>query len=116
LIAHGAHVQFRAALEQDLAAVREVKPDFAIGTTPVVQKAKESGIPAVYFTNIMSSRPLFGIPGTAALASSIAAQTRGRERFARMVSFFGTVPKPAAEVVPVDAPAAINSLAASMGT
>jgi chlorophyllide a reductase subunit Y len=115
LIAHGAHVQFRASLEQDLAAMKEVKPDLVIGTTPVVQKAKENGIPSVYFTNIMSSRPLFGIPGAAALASSIAAQTRGRDRFARMVSFFGTTP----EVAPAAAPAApvkINSLAASMGT
>jgi chlorophyllide a reductase subunit Y len=115
LVERGAHVQFRASLEQDLAAMREVKPDLAIGTTPVVQKAKESGIPAVYFTNIMSSRPLFGIPGAAALASSIAAQTRGRERFARMLSFFGTpAVAPAPEAPPP--PAAINSLAASMGS
>ena len=34
-------VQYRASLEQDLAAVREFQPDLAIGTTPVVQKAKE---------------------------------------------------------------------------
>jgi chlorophyllide a reductase subunit Y len=115
LVAHGAHVQFRASLEQDLAAMKEVKPDLAIGTTPVVQKAKENGIPAVYFTNIMSSRPLFGIPGAAALASSIAAQSRGRERFARMVSFFGSTPEAAPAAGPV-APVKINSLAASMGT
>jgi chlorophyllide a reductase subunit Y len=115
LIAHGAHVQFRASLEQDLAAMKEVKPDLAIGTTPVVQKAKENGIPAVYFTNIMSSRPLFGIPGAAALASSIAAQSRGRERFARMVSFFGTTPEVAPVAAPTE-PVKINSLAASMGS
>ena len=89
LASRGAHVQFRASLEQDLAAFREVKPDLAIGTTPVVQRAKEAGIPAIYFTNIVSSRPLFGIPGAAALASTVAAQTRGRERFTRMVAFFG---------------------------
>ena len=35
--------QFRASLEQDLAALDEFKPDLAIGTTPVVQKAKERG-------------------------------------------------------------------------
>ena len=94
LRAHGAHVQFRASLEQDLAAMREVRPDLAIGTTPVVQKAKEQGIPAIYFTNILSSRPLFGIAGAAALASTIAQQTRGRERFARMVGFFGAPAAP----------------------
>ena len=41
----GVHVQYRASLEQDLAALREFKPDLAIGTTPVVQKAKEAGDP-----------------------------------------------------------------------
>ena len=90
LEARGTHVQFRASLEQDVAAMREVRPDLAIGTTPVVQKAKEAGIPAVYFTNIVSSRPLFGIPGAASIAGIVGAQTRGRERFARMVEFFGT--------------------------
>lgn len=88
LEARGVHVQFRAALEQDLAAMREVKPDLAIGTTPVVQRAKEIGVPAIYFTNIVSSRPLFGAAGVGALAGTVAAQTRGRERFARMVAFF----------------------------
>ena len=96
LEAHGAHVQFRASLENDVAAFREVKPDLAIGTTPVVQKAKEQGIPAIYFTNIVSGRPLFGIPGAAALAQLVAAQARGRERFSRMVSFFGAKPGAAA--------------------
>ncbi len=91
LAAHGTHVQYRAALEQDLAAMREVRPDLALGTTPLVQKAKELGIPALYFTNIVSARPLFGAPGAAALAGIVAAQTSGRERFARMVSFFGSV-------------------------
>ncbi|WP_459673747.1 chlorophyllide a reductase subunit Y [Acidisoma sp. 7E03] len=116
LVARGAHVQFRASLEQDVAAMREVQPDLAIGTTPVVQKAKERGIPAVYFTNIISSRPLFGLPGAAALASSIAAQTRGRERFARMVSFFGAAPEPVPQVAAAATPARLDSLAASMGS
>jgi hypothetical protein len=39
------HVQYRASLEQDLAAVREFRPDLAIGTTPVVQAAKEATHP-----------------------------------------------------------------------
>ena len=45
LEAKGVHVQYRASLEQDLAAMREFEPDLAIGTTPVVQKAKELGDP-----------------------------------------------------------------------
>lgn len=94
LAAHGTHVQYRASLEQDMAAMRDAKPDLALGTTPLVQKAKELGIPALYFTNMVSARPLFGPAGAASLASIVAAQTRGRERFGRMVSFFEGVGTP----------------------
>ena len=55
LEAKGVHVQYRASLEQDLAAMREFKPDLAIGTTPIVQAAKEATIPALYFTNLISA-------------------------------------------------------------
>ncbi len=88
LEAQGTHVQFRASLEQDMAAMLDVRPDLAVGTTPLVQKAKELGIPALYFTNMVSARPLFGPAGAGALAGIVAGQTRGRERFARMVGFF----------------------------
>jgi 3,8-divinyl chlorophyllide a/chlorophyllide a reductase subunit Y len=91
LEAHGTHVQYRASLEQDIAAMQDVKPDLAVGTTPLVQKAKSLGIPALYFTNMVSARPLFGPAGAGALASIVAAQTKGRERFGRMVSFFNGV-------------------------
>ena len=84
----GVHVQYRASLEQDLAAMRDVRPDLALGTTPLVQAAKEAGIPALYFTNMVSARPLFGVAGAGALAGIVASQTQGRERFGRMVSFF----------------------------
>ena len=88
LQARGVHVQFRASLEQDMAAMEEVKPDLAIGTTPLVQRGKELGIPSLYFTNMVSARPLFGPAGAGSMAGIVAAQTRGRERFTRMVSFF----------------------------
>jgi len=88
LQARGTHVQYRASLEQDMAAMREARPDLALGTTPLVQAAKEAGVPALYFTNMVSARPLFGPAGAASLAGIVAAQTRGRERFARMVGFF----------------------------
>jgi chlorophyllide a reductase subunit Y len=88
LEANGTHVQFRASLEQDVNAMRDVKPDLALGTTPLVQAAKEQGIPAVYFTNMVSARPLFGAAGAASLPSIVAVQTAGKERFSRMVSFF----------------------------
>ncbi len=88
LEARGTHVQYRASLEQDVGAMREVKPDLALGTTPLVQAAKEQGIPAVYFTNMVSARPLFGAAGAAALPAIVAAQTAGAARFSRMVEFF----------------------------
>ena len=78
LEARGTHVQYRASLEQDVAAMQDVRPDLAVGTTPLVQQAKELGIPAIYFTNMVSARPLFGAAGVGALAAIVAAQTQGR--------------------------------------
>ena len=94
LAAKGVHVQYRASLEQDVQAMLEVRPDLAIGTTPLVQKAKELGIPALYFTNMISARPLFGPAGAGSLAAIVANQTRSAERFSRMVSFFDGVGTP----------------------
>jgi chlorophyllide a reductase subunit Y len=94
LEARGTHVQYRASLEQDVAAMLDAKPDLALGTTPLVQKAKELGTPALYFTNMVSARPLFGPAGAGSMAGIVAAQTRGAERFSRMVSFFEGVGTP----------------------
>ena len=91
LQAKGVHVQYRASLEQDLAAMREFKPDLAIGTTPVVQKAKEQAIPAMYFTNLISARPLMGVPGPASLAHVVNAAIGQRARFDEMKAFFAGV-------------------------
>ena len=87
----GVHVQYRASLEQDLAAMHEFKPDLAIGTTPVVQKAKEAGRAGVYFTNLISARPLFGPAGAGALGATIRAAMGGASRFTRMQEFFDGV-------------------------
>lgn len=91
LEARGVHVQYRASLEQDLAAMRDVDPDLAIGTTPIVQKAKEQGTPALYFTNLISARPLFGPAGAGGFSQTVAAAVSGRERLARMRTFFAGV-------------------------
>ncbi len=84
----GVHVQYRASLEQDLAAFEEFEPDLAIGTTPVVQKAKEKATPALYFTNLISARPLMGPAGAGSLAQVINAAMANRDRFADMKAFF----------------------------
>lgn len=88
LDAHGVPVQFRASLEQDLAAVKSLEPDLAIGTTPLVQAAKELRIPALYFTNLISARPLMGPAGAGSLAQVINTALANRERFAAMRTFF----------------------------
>ncbi len=88
LEAHGAKVVFRASLEDDLAAMEGVKPDLAIGTTPVVQKAKELGVPALYFTNLISARPLMGVAGAGSLAHVVNAAIGNRDRMASMKAFF----------------------------
>jgi len=91
LEANRVHVQFRASLEQDLAAMHDFKPDLAIGTTPVVQAAKELTIPALYFTNLISARPLMGPAGAGSLATVINAAMANKGRFDEMKAFFGDV-------------------------
>ncbi len=89
LQAHGVRVQYRASLEQDLAAMHEFEPDLAIGTTPVVQAAKELSIPGLYFTNLISARPLMGPAGAGSLATVINAAMGNKARFDTMKAFFG---------------------------
>ncbi len=89
LQAHGVQVQYRASLEQDIAAVNEFKPDLAIGTTPVVQAAKELSIPSLYFTNLISARPLMGPAGAGSLATVINAAINNKPRMDKMKDFFG---------------------------
>jgi chlorophyllide a reductase subunit Y len=91
LEARGVHVQFRASLEQDIAAMREFKPDLAIGTTPVVQAAKQARTPSLYFTNLISARPLMGPAGAGSLATVINTAIANKARFDTMQDFFEDV-------------------------
>jgi chlorophyllide a reductase subunit Y len=91
LEARGTHVQYRAALEQDIEAFRQVKPDLVVGTTPVVQAAKEEGVPALYFTNLISARPIFGAAGAGSLSPVLMGAMQGRDRLNRMRTFFSGV-------------------------
>ncbi|QGY02805.1 chlorophyllide a reductase subunit Y [Methylobacterium mesophilicum SR1.6/6] len=88
LEARGTAVRYRASLEDDLYALESLKPDLAIGTTPVVQRAKERGTPALYFTNLISARPLMGAAGAGSLATVINAALGNRARFDAMRDFF----------------------------
>ena len=91
LEAKGVHVQFRASLEQDLAAMDEFRPNLAIGTTPVVQKAKQHATPALYFTNLISARPLMGVAGAGSLAQVVNTAMANQSRFDAMNEFFAGV-------------------------
>ena len=88
LEARGVHIQFRASLENDLAAVDFHEPDLAIGTTPVVQYAKARGMPSLYFTNLISARPLMGVAGAGSLAQVVNAAMANRARMDEMRDFF----------------------------
>ncbi|MEL7115263.1 MAG: chlorophyllide a reductase subunit Y [Pseudomonadota bacterium] len=88
LEAQGTKIKFRASLEDDCAAMEGVKPDLAIGTTPVVQKAKELAIPGLYFTNLISARPLMGVAGAGSLFEVVNAAIAGKERMDKMRDFF----------------------------
>ena len=88
LEARGCLVKYRASLEDDLAAMQAFAPDLAIGTTPLVQKAKAMGRPALYFTNLISARPLMGPAGAGSLAQIVTAAIAGKARMEQMQSFF----------------------------
>ncbi|MFQ3596394.1 MAG: chlorophyllide a reductase subunit Y [Sphingomonadaceae bacterium] len=88
LEARGIPVRFRASLEDDKAAVDALSPDLAIGTTPVVQHAKTKALPALYFTNLISARPLMGPAGAGSLAEVVNAAMANQARFERMRDFF----------------------------
>ncbi|MEM1299277.1 MAG: chlorophyllide a reductase subunit Y [Pseudomonadota bacterium] len=91
LEAKGTKIQYRASLEDDLSAMEAVKPDLAVGTTPVVQKGKELGIPSLYFTNLISARPLMGPAGAGSLAQVVNAAMGNKDRMASMKAFFEDV-------------------------
>ena len=88
LEARGVQVKFRASLEDDCAAMEAFQPNLAIGTTPVVQKAKELAIPGLYFTNLISARPLMGPAGAGSLAEVVNAAIAGKARMDKMRGFF----------------------------
>lgn len=91
LEARGVTVNFRASLEDDVYAMKSCQPDLAIGTTPVVQKAKELSIPSLYFTNLISARPLMGAAGAGSVAQIVNSTIEGKARFDQMTEFFAGV-------------------------
>jgi 3,8-divinyl chlorophyllide a/chlorophyllide a reductase subunit Y len=53
-----------------------------------VQKAKEQAIPSLYFTNLISARPLMGPAGAGSLGQVVNAAIAGKLRMDEMREFF----------------------------
>ncbi|WP_129627420.1 chlorophyllide a reductase subunit Y [Candidatus Oscillochloris fontis] len=89
LKAHGCEtVVYRKAIEDDMAAMEYWRFDLVIGTTTLAAHAKELGIPAVYYTNILSVRPLFLAGGMIASLSFVRELLGRKPLYERMVDFF----------------------------
>lgn len=84
----GTEVRYRKFLEDDMRAIEEHAPDLVIGTTSLDSFAKERGIPAIYYTNNISARPLFFAAGAATVLGMLAGLLRGRERWTAMKEYF----------------------------
>ncbi|HHE32075.1 MAG TPA: chlorophyllide a reductase subunit Y [Chlorobaculum parvum] len=84
----GTEVRYRKYLEEDMEAVQEHKPDLVIGTTSLDSFAKEHGIPAIYYTNNISARPIFFASGAASVLGLISGLIEKREIYGRMKEYF----------------------------
>jgi chlorophyllide a reductase subunit Y len=89
LKAHGTkEVVYRKALEEDVSALDRYQPDLVFGTTPFASVAKDRGIPAMYFTNQLASRPFFLSSGMAATIDFVAGVLTKGDRYRWMQEFF----------------------------
>jgi chlorophyllide a reductase subunit Y len=86
----GTEVRYRKYLEEDQEAVLKHRPDLVIGTTSLDSFAKELGIPAIYYTNNISSRPIFFASGAASVLGMIAGLIEKKEIYTRMKDYFET--------------------------
>ncbi len=89
LRSHGTQeIVYRKALEEDVAALDRYAPDLVLGTTPFCAEAKNRGIPALYFTNQLASRPFFLSSGMAATVELVRQSIGRRDRYTFMHEFF----------------------------
>ncbi len=89
LKAHGTkEIIYQKALEQDVRALDIYKPDLVLGTTPLSAEAKARGIPGMYYTNMLSVRPLFLSAGLAGTIQMISEAMHRAPRYEWMREFF----------------------------
>jgi 3,8-divinyl chlorophyllide a/chlorophyllide a reductase subunit Y len=84
----GTEIRYRKYLEEDMEAVERFSPDLVIGTTSLDSFAKERGIPAIYYTNNISARPLFFAAGAAAVLGMISGLLARKDVFRQMKEYF----------------------------
>ncbi|TCD47919.1 chlorophyllide a reductase subunit Y [Chlorobium sp. N1] len=84
----GTEVRYRKFLEDDMAAIEEYAFDLVIGTTSLDSYAKERGIPAIYYTNNISARPLFFAAGAATVLGMLGGLLRRKEAWKTMKEYF----------------------------
>ncbi len=84
----GTELRYRKTLEEDRRAVLKYKPDLVVGTTSLDSYVKELGIPAVYYTNIISSRPIYFAQGASVMLDLIQSLVQKRDAFEKMKRFF----------------------------
>ncbi|MEZ4611216.1 MAG: chlorophyllide a reductase subunit Y [Caldilineaceae bacterium] len=93
LRSHGVQqIVYRKSQEDDEAALDAHSPDLVLGTTSFADVAKRRGIPAMYFTNQLASRPFFLTGGMAATIDFLHKTLARRDRYERMRDFFGAAP------------------------
>ncbi len=84
----GTEIRYRKYLEEDMEAVVRYEPDLVIGTTSLDSFAKERGIPAIYYTNNISARPLFFAAGAATVLGMISGLLARKDVFRKMKEYF----------------------------
>jgi chlorophyllide a reductase subunit Y len=89
LRSHGTKdVVYRKSLEDDVDALDRYHPDLVFGTTPLCSVAKDRGIPAMYFTNQLASRPFFLSGGMAATLGFVRQTLERSASYQWMQEFF----------------------------
>jgi 3,8-divinyl chlorophyllide a/chlorophyllide a reductase subunit Y len=81
-------IVYRKALEEDISALDRFAPDFVLGTTPFAAAAKDRGIPAMYFTNQVASRPFFLSTGLDAILTFMNDALNRGNKYREMHAFF----------------------------
>jgi 3,8-divinyl chlorophyllide a/chlorophyllide a reductase subunit Y len=85
-------ITYQKTLEQDVRALDKYKPDLILGTTSLSAAAKARGIPAMYYTNMLSVRPLFLGAGLAGTIGLIKGALENTPRYRWMRDFFTGAP------------------------